>query len=78
MVLSVHPHVDLEAFLVLFECFFVLALRRANSSNIMVRVCHEWMVAFEHPELDLNAFVMLEQRVFVVILQLVQCPDVIV
>jgi len=71
MVLSVHPDVDLEGFIVLIECCFAPALHLVDAPDIMVQLSHVWMFLAMQPEPDLEAFLVLKQRVFVVTLPLV-------
>jgi hypothetical protein len=78
MVLSVHPHLDLEDFLKLFKRFFFCVLLVVDCPDIMARVSHIWMFLSMHPQYDLEAFPELKQRVFIVALHHVDCPDIIV
>jgi len=59
MVLSIHPEIYLEAFLVLLERLFILVLRFVAYNNIMVRAGHAGMVAAEHQQQDSEAFLVL-------------------
>eukprot|EP00277_Geminigera_cryophila_P046905 CAMPEP_0173075638 /NCGR_PEP_ID=MMETSP1102-20130122/11805_1 /TAXON_ID=49646 /ORGANISM="Geminigera sp., Strain Caron Lab Isolate" /LENGTH=98 /DNA_ID=CAMNT_0013945083 /DNA_START=918 /DNA_END=1214 /DNA_ORIENTATION=+ len=59
MVLSVHPDVDLEAFLELIERLFISALYPVDYSDIVVRFSHVWMFTAKYPDADLKAFLVL-------------------
>jgi len=64
MLLSTHLEPDLETFLDLKQCVFVVTLLLVNSPDIILRHGHFHRVAAEHPELDIEAFLVLKQRVF--------------
>ena len=60
MLMAIHPEVDLEAFLVLKQCVFVVTLPLVDCPDMIVRRGHLRRFAAEHLDPDLKAFLVLK------------------